>query len=121
MKLAIVGSRDLGGNVEARQLIDAAIDRFKPTEVVSGGAVGIDTMAREAASAKGIKVTEFKPAAQRWDGPGGFKERNGQIADYCDALVRIVSSKVKTYGSGYTRDRAKERGVQVVAHVVELP
>jgi hypothetical protein len=45
-----------------------------------------------------------------WDGPGGFKERNLRIAVACDELVRIVAHGTRTYGSGWTRDRAAAMG-----------
>jgi hypothetical protein len=41
----------------------------------------------------------------------GFKSRNLEIAQSCDALIRIALKGATTYGSGWTRDRAKERGV----------
>lgn len=59
----------------------------------------------------------------------GFKTRNLEIAMSCDALVRIawhkdeqarVTGKRPTYGSGWTRDRAAERGVPVEEYVLTL-
>lgn len=108
--LAIVGSTLLAGNEKAQAIIESVLDEFKPSQVVSGGADGIDTMAAETARARGIDVKEFKPLVKRWAGPGGFEERNQQIADACTHLIRIVSSLTTTYGSGWTRDRAKEQG-----------
>ncbi len=53
MKVAIIGSRNLG-------VID--LENFLPenvTEIVSGGARGVDTCAREYALTHNIKLTEF--------------------------------------------------------------
>lgn len=108
MILAIVGSTSLAGNKEAERLIDDALDRYAPTIVVSGGAPGIDTMAVERARARGIPVQEFLPEVYRWE--DGFKPRNMLIASHCEALVRIYAKGSRTYGSGWTRDRAAEMG-----------
>lgn len=118
MRLAIVGSCGLAGNAIAAQLIEDALDKYQPTVVVSGAAPGIDSMAAAAARARGIEVREYPPTVRRWDGPGGFKERNLKIAKDCDALVRIVADDSRTYGSGWTRDQAKRCGVATEEHVV---
>lgn len=115
MRLAIVGSVSLAGNAEAARLIEEALDKYQPTLVVSGGAKGIDSMAVQAAKRRGIAFKEYLPKTQNW---AGFKPRNLLIANNCDALVRIVARASKTYGSGWTRDRAKERGVPTEEHIV---
>ena len=53
MKVAIVGSRsavsvDIASALESR-----------PSEIISGGAVGVDTLAAEYARANGIKLSEY--------------------------------------------------------------
>lgn len=107
VKLAIVGSVRLAGNAEARGIIERVLEQYQPTLVISGGADGIDTMAVEAAKRRGIPYREFLPAFKNWP---AYKERNLLIAMECDRLVRIVSVYSKTYGSGWTRDRAVEMG-----------
>jgi len=55
MKLAIVGSRNI--------MIDD-LEKYLPegvTEIVSGGAKGVDSCARDFALGHGIKLTEFLP------------------------------------------------------------
>lgn len=55
MKIAVIGSRN--GTV-------SNLEQFLPeevTEIVSGGAKGIDTCAKEYAVKNGIKFTEFFP------------------------------------------------------------
>ena len=111
IRLAIVGSTSLDGNEAAVRAIAEVLDRYKPDAVVSGGAVGIDSMAAQLARARGIPVTEHLPRVPRWG--DGFKPRNLLIAHDCTHLVRIVAAGSKTYGSGWTRDRAKENGAAV--------
>lgn len=110
MKLAIVGSVSLDGNLEAYRIIREVIDKYKPDTIVSGGAKGVDSMAKEAAKENRIETRIFLPKVNRWE---GYKERNLLIAKECDVLVRIAAKDSKTYGSGWTRDRAKEFGKQV--------
>lgn len=113
MTLAIVGSCSLAGNTEAAQIIVRLFDEYQPTRFVSGGAVGIDTMAEAEAKRRGIKCRIFRPDVKQWEPPSGaygFKARNIDIAETCDRLVRIVAVGSKTYGSGWTRDYAKRLG-----------
>jgi hypothetical protein len=106
VKLAIVGSQHLT-RPECETIIRDALERHKPSEVVSGAARGVDTWAVQIARECGIPVKEFPPAAQRW---AAYKERDLQIATYCDRLLRIALKGSQTYGSGWTRDRAAEMG-----------
>lgn len=118
MRLAIVGSVSLWGNRKASEIIYDAIAYFKPSKVVSGGALGIDTMAELIAKeCFDVSVTVYRPSQQSWP---FFKERNLLIAKDCDVLLRVVASTSKTYGSGWTRDRAKEMGVRCYERVIDL-
>lgn len=88
MKLIIAGSRTL--NPEW-QLIDALVMQFDMdtiTEVVSGGAKGVDTDAQRWAEA--VKLP-FKLFSADWETHGksaGYK-RNAEMAKYGDALLAI--------------------------------
>jgi hypothetical protein len=119
--LAIVGSVSLAGNAEAAQWIERALDYFKPARVVSGGANGIDAMARDAAERRGIPVTEHVPKVQRWlrNSPDGFWYRNLLIARDCSRLLCIRAKDAQTYGSGWTRDQARRMGK--ITHTVTIP
>lgn len=108
MKLAIVGSTKLAGNESALALVNAVLDRYKPTVVISGGAEGVDRIAAAVARGRGIEVDERLPKVRNWE--HGFKPRNKEIAEACDALVRIAIKGGTTYGSGWTRDYAKSIG-----------
>lgn len=120
MRLAIVGSVRLAGNARAYEIIRAALAHYQPSVVVSGGAVGIDSMAAECARELGIEVREYLPSVRKFHGAGGYAERNLKIAGDCDVLLRIVARSSKTYGSGWTRDRAKKLGVVCVERIVEV-
>lgn len=59
MKLAIVGSRKISADI-GKHISENV------TEIVSGGAAGIDTLAAEYARSNGIKLTEFLPDYSRY-------------------------------------------------------
>ena len=55
MKTSIIGSRNIT-NVDLLRFIPVGT-----TEIVSGGARGVDTVAKEYANRNGLKLTEFLP------------------------------------------------------------
>ncbi len=116
-RLAIVGSVSLAGDPDAYAIIFQVIREYAPSEVVSGGADGIDSMAVEVAAFLGIPTREYLPQNKRW-APDGYMKRNLLVAGGCDRLVRIVAVDSRTYGSGWTRDRAVERGIPTHEFIV---
>lgn len=118
MRLAIVGSTrfaDPGAADVARHIIYQAIWVMKPDVVISGGAVGVDTFGEEIARTAGYsddRLIIHRPRNQRWE-PDGFKDRNLLIAQDCTHLLAIRCKQSKTYGSGWTADRAEELGKTV--------
>ncbi len=93
MKLAIIGSRNL-----TQIVID---DYIGPsvTEIVSGGARGVDTLAREYANRTGKILTEFLPRYERYGRAAPLK-RNEEIADYADELLAFWDGSSR--GTAYT-------------------
>ena len=88
MKLAVIGSR----NLVIENLEDYVSD--KVTEIVSGGAKGIDCCAAEFAIARGLKLTEFFPEYQRYGRAAPIK-RNERIVDYADEVLAFWNGKSK--------------------------
>lgn len=80
MKLAIIGSRDLHVEDLAQYVTQDV------TEIVSGGAKGIDCDAEVYAKANNIKFTVFKPDYERYK-RGAPIVRNKQIVDYADEVL----------------------------------
>ena len=83
MKLAIVGSRDIQDI--SRDKLEKYIDK-KTSEIVSGGAAGIDTVAAQYAKANNLKLTVFLPNYAHYK-RGAPIVRNKQIADYADKIL----------------------------------
>ena len=104
MKLAIIGSR----NLEVQNLGDYLPSTV--TEIVSGGARGIDTVAATYAKQNGITLTEFLPDYQRYK-RGAPLKRNQQIADYADEVLAFWDGQ--SHGTMYTVDLFKKLGKNV--------
>ena len=107
MKVAVIGSRGLVVEDLAVYLPDTV------TEIVSGGARGIDTCARIYAKAHGIKLTEFLPDYDRYGRSAPLK-RNIQIIDYADEIVAIWDGKSR--GTAFVIDECRKRGKPVTVY-----
>ena len=92
MKIAVIGSRNLHiENLEVYLPEDC-------TEIVSGGAKGIDQSAARFAGIHAIKLTEFLPDYSRY-GKAAPIVRNKQIVDYADAVLAFRDGKSAGTGS----------------------
>lgn len=80
MKIAVIGSRNMTVNDLGQYL------PIEVSEIVSGGAKGIDTCAKEYALAHGIKLTEFLPEYKKYGRSAPLK-RNLSIIDYADEIL----------------------------------
>lgn len=104
MKIAVVGSRGLKINDLGRYL-PAGV-----TEIVSGGARGIDTCAREYAEKNRIKLTEFLPQYEKYGRSAPLK-RNLQIIDYADLVLAFWDGKSK--GTKYVIEQCKKQNKEI--------
>lgn len=100
MKLAIIGSRTCPP-VDIEQYL-----KYIPDTIVSGGAKGADTYAREFAKKKGLKLIEYFPNYEKY-GKGAPLERNKLIVDECDCVLAFGDGK--SHGTKFTLDYAKEK------------
>ncbi len=110
MKVAIIGSRGL-------KVSD--LEKYLPsevTEIVSGGAVGIDTCAREYALANGIKLKEFLPQYDIYGRAAPLK-RNITIIEYSDLVLSFWDGKSR--GTKFVIDKCRELGVPVKIYIFE--
>lgn len=99
MKIAVIGSRGLK--------VDDLEDYLPPdtTEIISGGAKGIDTCAREYANRCGIKLTEIRPDYRRY-GKGAPLRRNIDIIELADRVIAFWDGK--SHGTAYVIEHAKK-------------
>lgn len=86
MKVAVIGPRNLRiDNLETYLPADV-------TEIVSGGARGVDTSAREYAQAHGLPCVEFLPEYAKY-GRAAPLRRNLQIIEYADSVLAFWDGK----------------------------
>ena len=104
MKIAVIGSRNLTIKNLGQYLPK------ETTEIVSGGAKGIDTCAREYALAKGLRLTEFLPEYKKY-GTGAPLKRNLQIIDYADLVLAFWDGQSR--GTKYVIDNCKAQNKPV--------
>jgi len=85
MKVIIAGSR----SIKDPQIVLMAISEsgFDITEVVSGGAVGVDRIGEAYARRNKIPIKHFLPDWSLGKGAGFI--RNGEMAKYADALIAV--------------------------------
>lgn len=111
MKVAVIGSRGLAV---------CHLEKYLPegtTEIVSGGAKGVDTCARAYALKHGIRMTEFLPDYKKY-GRGAPLKRNLQIIAYSDLVLAFWDGKSR--GTRHVIENCRRMGkpVQVFGAVV---
>ena len=87
MKVAVVGSRSVF-------VTDIGMYISDGDEIVSGGAVGVDSCAAEYAKKNGLKLTVFLPQYERY-GRAAPIVRNKKIVDYADKIIAFWDGKSK--------------------------
>ena len=110
MKLAVIGSRKIPA-IELENYIPDGVD-----EIVSGGARGIDSLARDFALRRGIMLTEFLPEYKIY-GRGAPLKRDEKIAEYADEAIAVWDGSSR--GTKYTIERFRALGKRVRVITVE--
>jgi len=108
LKVAVIGSRGI---------TISDLGKYLPpetTEIVSGGAKGVDTSAREYALARGIRLTEFLPEYDKY-GRGAPLKRNITIIEHADVVLAFWDGKSR--GTKFVIDNCKQMGVPVKVFV----
>ena len=104
MRIAIVGSRSLTVNHLGEYLPEDV------TEIVSGGAKGIDRCASAYAKEHGLKLTEFLPEYEKY-GRGAPLKRNLQIIEYADWVIAFWDGKSR--GTKFVIDHCRQQNKKV--------
>ena len=110
MKLAIIGSRNIS-NIDIEKYIPTGV-----TEIVSGGAKGVDSLAKKYAIEHNIKYTEILPDYPRYK-KGAPLKRNEEIAKYAD--IALVFWNGTSKGTKYTIDCFKRLNKEVILIFVQ--
>lgn len=109
MKVAVIGSRTIK---------DVDISRFIPpdaTLIISGGAVGVDTLAEGYADKKGIEKLILYPDYELY-GRSAPLIRDKLIVDHADLVIAVWDGSSK--GTEFTISYAKRRKVPCEVYIV---
>jgi hypothetical protein len=104
MKIAVVGSRGWADY----EKIENVLDKYKPSELVSGAAQGADRLAEVYAIKRRITISIFKPKMEAGYNVVEYHKRNQAIVDNCDGLVAFWDCK--SAGTKGTIERARRAG-----------
>ena len=99
MKVAIIGSRSLTITNLEDYIPENAV------EIISGGAKGIDSCAKDFALKNSLQYTEFLPEYDKYGRSAPLK-RNLQIIDYADFVLAFWNGKSR--GTKFVIDNCKK-------------
>lgn len=116
MRVIVAGSRDITDLAVVEQAIQKS--GFHVTELVSGGAKGVDRLGETWAKERNIAVTVFKPDWKRY-GRGAGPRRNAAMAEYADGLVAVWDGRSR--GTKSMIEQAEKRGLAIHIELVEKP
>ncbi len=110
MKVAVIGSRNLN-------VMDLHLYLPKnTTEIVSGGARGIDSCAKNYAINNNIKLTEFLPDYKKY-GKSAPLIRNIEIINYTDVILAFWDGKSR--GTKYVIENAKKINKRINVYILK--
>lgn len=110
MKVAIVGSRNL---------VVKDLEKYLPvdtTEIVSGGARGIDQCAAKFSKTNNIKLTEFIPQYDKYGRVAPLK-RNLQIIEYADKVIAFWDGT--SHGTKYVIDKCLQLNKSITVYQIK--
>ena len=110
MKVAIIGSRNLI-NVEISKYIPENV-----TEIISGGAIGIDTLAEEVADKRRISKSIIRPEYDKY-GKKAPLIRNKEIVKRAELVIAFWDGKSR--GTKFTIDYAKKLNKEVKIYIAD--
>ena len=109
MKVAVIGSRGL--------TVDNLGDYLpiETTEIISGGARGVDASAREYALRHGLKLTEYLPKYERY-GRAAPLRRSIAIIENADLVLAFWDGASR--GTKYVIDNCKKRNIPIQIYIL---
>lgn len=110
MKVGVIGSRTII-NINLKDYIPK-----ETTEIVSGGAKGVDTLAREYAMKHNLKITEFLPDYNSY-GKSAPLKRNIQIINESDMIIAFWDKKSR--GTKYVINNCEKLGKKCIVIIHE--
>lgn len=102
ISLAVVGSRSFNDY----PLLRKTLGFYEIKEIISGGAIGADSLAKRYAQEHNINIKEIKPLWDVHKKSAGYL-RNVQIVDACDEVIAFWDGTSK--GTGHTIEIAQSK------------
>ncbi len=107
MKVIIAGSRSITDFETVKKAIECC--PFSISEIVSGGAKGVDKLGEWYAEGENLPISVFKPSWSNLEAPGAVVktnrygkynakagiDRNEEMGDYADALIAVWDGESK--------------------------
>ena len=117
MKVAVIGSRSIEYDKLQMKAYELLCDNIPAncTEIVSGGAMGVDRLAEIYARKNNIPIKVFLPDYETY-GKRAPKIRNDQIVEYADYVIAFWDTV--SPGTAHTVATAVMKGVTV--RVIEI-
>jgi len=120
MRVIVAGLRDIAPGEEFTdyELVCRVIQEsgFRITELVSGGARGVDRLGERWAAERGIPVRQFIPEWDSYQGKSAGVIRNGLMAAHAEALIAIWDEKSR--GTRDMLERALRKELPVHLHLL---
>jgi hypothetical protein len=107
MKVAVIGSRTFS----SYESVVNVLSKIKITEIISGGAVGADSLGERYAKDNDIPTKIFLPDWKTHGKKAGFL-RNTQIIEECEMVVAFWNMESK--GTKDSLDKAEKLGKKVL-------
>ena len=100
IKLAIVGGRYFSDYNKFKIIVSEHIkDIGVPNEIISGGAIGVDTMAEKYANENNIPIIVFKPDWNKYGKKAGILRNTDIIEASTHVLALPCKQSIGTYDS----------------------
>ncbi len=100
IKLAIVGGRDYTDYEHFKTIVDDYVEEIgMPNEIISGGAIGVDTMASLWANEHNITITELKPDWNKFGKRAGILRNTDIISASTHVLALPTKKSIGTHDS----------------------
>lgn len=117
MRVAIVGSRHFGSEALWERAYATLCENIpaNATEIVSGGAIGVDTLAERYAKENHLRLKVFPPDYDLF-GKRAPILRNDEIVAYSQYVIAIWDGSSR--GTAYTISACLEKGVPVKAFIL---
>lgn len=116
-RIAVVGSRTFQNYAQLERVLDGYLSY--DDEIISGGAIGVDTFAQRYAKEHGFDISIKYPKYQRY-GKGATFERNKRIVQASTLVLAFYAKgQFQTGGTANSAEWARKLGVELIEYEEE--